>query len=450
MKTIIKSIFLILLGIIFSCSASKRLYEKGLKLESEGMYKEASNFYYESLKKDIKNIDAAIALKKVGFRIYQDYMDELSEANKREFHKDAVYAYLNAEEFRQKLSSVNVNISKDKVGEMNYKESKEKYSEILIEKSNNLLAEEKFKEAEVHLNELVKLNPENQNIQEMRAMAYSEPIYREGLKNMESDQNRKAYYNFSKITNYKDSKELQKLSQEKATFKIAIIPIVNNTPNKNVSNKLYGYIFKDILNKKNPFLQLLDQKQVRSILSDKGINIESFNNNNQKFLNTMAQVFGVNAFLRSEVTSVDYNKEELKPRDRFAYNRFVKTITSEGKKKELVRYQKATYKEYNASNSIYISFNFSLISKEGQILISDAISKKTSSSVHYANYKGDYRKLYPQYKGQPSIDKAMRKELHSLFSANRRLRSNIELENENVIYLSRKLANKVISYNPEK
>lgn len=461
-RTVVISLFIF---ILFSCSISNTLYNEGLKLEEVGMYNEANNRYYEALKSDNRNIEASIALKRVGNRIYQEDIDNIISINKKGDNKNVIYLFFKAEEYRKKLSSVGINIQKDKNAESIFEDSKEKYSKELLQKINNTIANEKFKESEILLNELVSLNPENQDYQDMKAMSYSEPIYREGLKNMEMNNYREAFYNFDKIINYKDSRDLRKLSQEKAIFKIAIIPIRNNTSRIELTDKLYSNIFKSILDIKDPFLQLLDQNQVRSVLNEKGIDLSDFNINNSKFFNKMGNIFDVDAFLRVTITDVNYRRENPLSKVKEAYD-----VHFENRKNPKTRriesvpvYKKVYYTEYKGSSEVMITSNYSLLSKEAKVLVSDVLVKNAVSRVNYAEYDGDYRSLSINPENNFSIsfdldDNTVKKynsndgenNFKLLFGAGKEIKSSIVLENEVIFTISKEIANKLKNYNPEK
>ncbi len=71
-----KVIAFLLLAIVLSGCASKRFVKKGLEMENAGLYSDAANMYYNSLLKNINNVDAKLGLQRTGQLVLDDYIDE--------------------------------------------------------------------------------------------------------------------------------------------------------------------------------------------------------------------------------------------------------------------------------------------------------------------------------------------------------------------------------------
>ena len=68
---------LIIIILTVSCSGSKALLKKGTTLEHNKQYVEASNYYFESLSRNNSNVDALVALNRVGKKVLNQYLEEL-------------------------------------------------------------------------------------------------------------------------------------------------------------------------------------------------------------------------------------------------------------------------------------------------------------------------------------------------------------------------------------
>ena len=98
----LKYLNLLLTILIIGCSGSKNMLKKGVLLEHNKQYIEASSFYFESLDRKSTNVDATIALKRVGKIVLNQYLNEFYKEEAMGNTKRAVYAYLKADDYQKK------------------------------------------------------------------------------------------------------------------------------------------------------------------------------------------------------------------------------------------------------------------------------------------------------------------------------------------------------------
>ena len=96
----LKYLNLLLTILIIGCSGSKNMLKKGVILEHNKQYIEASSFYFESLDRKSTNVDATIALKRVGKIVLNQYLNEFYKEEAMGNTKRAVYAYLKADDYQ--------------------------------------------------------------------------------------------------------------------------------------------------------------------------------------------------------------------------------------------------------------------------------------------------------------------------------------------------------------
>ena len=62
--------FLLILIVLFASScASKRYAKKASEFEKAGLYEDAADFYYKSVQKNDKNVEAKLGLRKNGQKV---------------------------------------------------------------------------------------------------------------------------------------------------------------------------------------------------------------------------------------------------------------------------------------------------------------------------------------------------------------------------------------------
>ena len=377
-----------------SCSGSKSMYKKGLKLEEAGMYNEASNFYYDALKRDIKNVDAAIRLKSVGQIVLSDKLDKFDSNVNNGYTKDAVYEYHYAKQFSDKLKSVNINLPIGAEETSKFNIVKSQYIEDELSKINSLLEEDKFVEAKKEINKLIIIAPKNQEIKDLLGYSTAEPIYRRAMNNYNIGEYKKAYYEFDKIINYKDSRDIKSLAKEKATLIVVIKPISNRSNYYDLDEKLNTKVEELFTNNKNPFLKTIYSESYKRMLSER----KSNRDNNWQEHST--NILDADVFLEisiSEVDIVNGKLQEYRKRGWEAY-KVKKTNKETGKSYYVNSYHKIYYYEYKRKKLVDININYNLKNfNTNDVILNKTQSITESDYVNYINFDGDKNNLRSGY-----------------------------------------------------
>lgn len=110
----------------------------------------------------------------------------------------------------------------------------------------------------------------------------------------------------------------------------------------------------------------------------------------------------------------------------------VKELNSETNESVYVtRYKPVNYTEFYKENKATISFSFKLVSLEtGQVLLSKVVEREADDHAWYASYSGNVKALYPKQNGTVDTRSSARRDLSSLLSAPREVKSTTVLANE--------------------
>lgn len=456
------SIFFVL-GIA-ACSGTKSFYKKGQNLEKSGLHVEAANFYIEALKRKRTNDDAIIALKLLGQKVLDEKYGAFYKNYADERYRDAVYAYIDAEEFKSKVTAVGVQLNSAPYYKDYYEEARENYIDELYVKAQKNLDEEAFLEAEKLLSEIKRLDPSYKNVSALSDFAFLEPKYRQALRAYDSEEYRKAYTLFTEInqranSGYKESLEYAKLALESAQFTIGFMPIENKTNVKNFEGGISASVIREIKALNDPFIKLVDRSHTDEILKEQFYNLSgAVDKTHIKETGTM---LGTNAIFVSKLVSATKSAGDLRKYSRTGWLgkeiKYIDPVTKE--KKVRLTYSKVYYYEYEQTNTVTCTYQYQLISTAtGEVLLSDLIEVKESDNVAFATFTGDTRLLFAgywknQFKAEANDRRydnySQKRELDQKLKANRTIADIESLANNAYKRIGLKVASTIGKFNPD-
>ena len=210
-KTFYTWILIFCLGFTtFSCG-TKKTVKQAEKYESAGMFKEASELYYQAHVKKPQKVDITIALKRSG----QIYLEELSQNMSVSFrqgnYKETVYQYLAARNLITMLDRSGVELKPDESMERYFVDAKEIYLAQRYDIGQKYIYELNYKEAKSIFEEIHRIDPDYKDTRNYLNQATFEPVYIEGSQLYAEGDYMGAYNMWESIyfsaRNYKDVKE---------------------------------------------------------------------------------------------------------------------------------------------------------------------------------------------------------------------------------------------------
>ncbi len=461
-KTILHISIILLIFSITSC-ASKRYAKQARKLDEAGLFREAAEKYYKSLVSNDKNIDALTGLQRSGQLVLQEKLDLFKTYYQNSSIKEAVYAFIDADSYYQKINSAGVKLIFQQDFTVYYKEVKEKYLSKRYAEGLQALDVEEFVPAESILKEIIYIDPNYKDSKTQWITAHYEPIYRKSNEFMQNNLNRKAYYSFNEITmgvgTYKDAVNLRLNTLNLATITIAIAPIYYPYAAYNtLAQTLKSKISNEINAIKSPFYQLITDDLITMLPDDGKKSLPAFI---LPYIKSSQNSFKAKTVLVGRISR--FSEEAGKPQtvEKKGFLKYTEEYTTEtGEKKARTIYDKVVYNEYAQSNRILLIFDYSLIDvKTGVLIVSDAITISRDDQLHYATYDGDIKKLVPGYwkaKDKESSEDVISdnqdklNELKNLLNSKKDLKTTLVLANEAIQDISVKVATSIENYNPEK
>jgi len=446
--------------LLCSCNPSKQLVKKGKELETHGMYYEAVDFYLRALSKKPTNVEAKVEAKKAGQRVLDDMMVEFYQAYTNSSNKQAVYSYLEARGFHDRLKAYNIKLEFPYNYEGYFDEVKSYYLKSLYDESLESLEKENFATARQKLDEIEKLEPEYEKTSELKLFAKIEPEYRKGIDLFDSRDYRSAYKKFQYVKgidgDYKDVDNYIEQSLSLGIYTIGLADFKNHTPIKGMDDAIASAFVSDMLNSQDPFLKIIDRSSVDDILKEQKLGMdERFD---PKSVADAGRILGAKALITGNLVVADEKEGRIYKERRKGYiGHSVKRKDREtGKVYTEMEYDKVYYYEYFGKNEVSYTFNYKLISTEtGEIIYSDNIEVNKSDDINYINYNGNTRYLYAgNWNSLNSRDRSdqlfnsfsQKRELDRKVSARRDLRSVVSMRQDAIEKIANRMAVDILKY----
>ncbi len=394
-----KLIFLFVFLLLLTGCASKRYVKKALELEKSGLYSSAADQYYNSLSKNINNIDAQIGLQRTGQLVLDDYIDKFKSQYQNGTPKDAVYAFKNAEEYYKKLQKVGMNLIFPEEQSVYYQEMEDTYLSKLYQEGSKALSLEEFESSEPLFAEILTLNESYKDAKSKWVIAKYEPLYRIGNDLMASQMYRSSYLSFKKIVDevggYENSLDLMNQTLDKAKVTIQVPDVrYNRDSYQTMALKLRSKMVNGINSLNDPLYEVVSASG-----KDKNAFAQGYGNVLANITTHDANV-NAKAVLQAKVINYNiYSSRLIKKEKRGYLKRTVEyedAETHETKKKTV--YDKVIYYEYEMERSVSVAVEYTMNRKDrDELAVSNVFDKQETDRICYATYEGDYKKLVPGY-----------------------------------------------------
>ncbi len=450
-----KALLILSVILLITSCASKRYVKKAVKFEEAGLYEDAAEYYYQAVLKKDSNVDGKLGLRKTGQMTLDRKLADFTQAYKQADYKKAVYNYLEAEKYYNKVTSVRVELDFPEYHKEYYEEAKSDYLNKKYADGVDKLNREDFAEALIVFEEIKKIDAEYKDAKELYVTAKYEPMYRDAAQYLETGLYRTAYYTYQSIIRgagtYKQSVPLKDEAQEKGTITILVSDLsYSGYKMRETAGSVTSNLKGQLSRLDNPFLKIIDPSSLDVNIYENGqMNMQA------------ANLAGIKAVLTGTVTDVKAINGRLVKSEKRGYLKIVtKSKDKEGKEITHVKYNKTSYLEYKQRNRAELDLNYKLVSTEdNSVMLSDALNLSDSDRIHYATFGGDKKKLIPgywKYKSKKSSEDVQKdnksdiRKLQNLLKADKTIESASALLNGLIGKSVKEVTTKIHKYNPEK
>ncbi len=421
--------------VLNSCTGTKKFYKKGIKLQENGLHQEAADSFYASLIRKRDNVDAKIGMKKSGQLVLNKKLEEFSKYKTLEQKKKAVYSYVSALEYQNKIKKVGVELEVPPFYQGDYEAVTQSYLHDLYEEGVAFLEEGRFEEAEVNFKEIGKFDSNYKDAGNLEDIAFLEPLYKSGLEHYNAQRFRSAYLDFDQTVerdpNFKDAKEMRDEALSDGLFTMALLPFTNSTGQAGLDQKISAYALDALTNINDPFLKVVDRENMELIINEQQLGLSGVID--EQTAVQVGNLTGAGAIITGTVLGLEVNEGKLNRSTKSGFESFrVKKTNPETKKTYYeTRYRSTNYSEFVKENTATVTFQYKIISLEtGEVIDSKIVDQTIHDKIHYADFKGDNNNLYPERNGQAYTNRNAKRQLEALLSASRTIKSPNELSND--------------------
>lgn len=397
-------------------------------MEAAGLNNEAAEYYYQSLLKNPDFIESRQGLYRTGEQVLNNELSAFFQQSQTEQKKEAIYSYLRAKEFKDKLATVNVDLNIPPQYIADFEQLKEAYLTEQYEIGLGYLDKENYTAAETVFKEIGKLEPNYKDSKNLENIAYIEPFYRKGKTGLEENKYRTAYYAFDEVINtdpnYKDAKELREEALEIGLVTLGIISFENGTNIKNANKKAEAFILNSLSNTDDPFLKVLDRTNFDQLIEEQRLNLSGVVD--ESTAAEAGKLLGVKFLLGGTILQITKEVGKLSKIKKSGFKEVkIKKHNSETDEDYYVtEYNKTYFYEYKQQNRAYVSAQIKVISlTTGEIVVSKIISKESPDEVHYYKYEGNADKLYPSLDGKVDKNSNHKKRMKELLNSRQKINS---------------------------
>jgi tetratricopeptide (TPR) repeat protein len=385
---------------LYGCSSPNSLTKKGDKLQTAGMHQEAANLYYNALRKNRNHVNAKIGMRTSGQMVLNDKLQTFTKHRSFGLKKDAVYAFLDAEAYYNKINAVGVVLTFPEFHRADYEGVKVDYLTELYDKGTQLMEQEQFNEAKTLFAEITKLDPAFRDTGSLKQVATIEPFYRKGVTAFEAKRFREAHSNLLEVqkrdANYKDTNQLISQSLQRGQYGVAVMSFDNASGVQEAGARMSAYAMTALTKVNDPFLKVIDRENFDKIINEQKLGLSGVID--EKTAAEVGNLLGARALLTGTVLSQKTTEQKITFQTKNGYEAYqVKKVNPETNQPYFeTQYKSVTYREYYGKNSVVLTVQYRLTSLEtGEVILSKVVERNTSDEVAFATFDGNRNNLYP-------------------------------------------------------
>ena len=408
------------------CNGSKAFVKRAKKMEEAGMMPQAADLYYTAVMKKSTNVDAVIGLQRTGQVVLGQHIAKFDEGVARNDRELAIGAWADAEAWQNKCADVGAALVFPEAKRSTYESVKNAHLDATYQQANILLEQEQFAEAQLEFDAILALDPNYQDAQDLRTVAYCEPRYREGVQAQKSELYRTAHRHFSDLlgtdATYKDAQQRLNDVLEDGRFTLALVEFKNATTRPNVEVKMQSLVEQSLMGSTDPFLKVVDRESLMLIMQEQQMGLSGLTSTGDV---EIGNLLGAKALLKATVTMHAHNQSPLKKSTKTGHQRFrVERVNEEGKKYYETKYRPVPYRSYEQTADLTMTVSFKFISTEtGEVLQTQTVDASTSDVIEYIEFEGERNSFFLSDKGSPWTNSRGRKQRNELLAGRQQIRS---------------------------
>ena len=363
-------------------------------------YEEAANEFSKALRSSPNNVRALGGLQEAAEAHLDNRLRVFHSQARGRNYKGADQKMQSLIQFVSKFEQYNIEIGIPRRYIEEHKDVRLIIAEDYYRKGERDISTNNYRSALVNFKKADEYHP---NFRDVRAninyaesgarLADAERHYQNGLRNYQNQNYRRAYSDFQNAINqvrgYKDAVELQRSALEKGRVRLGIFEFGNDTRAIGAQGTLYSYVLNNIVNTRNPFVQVLDRQNLSRLLSE--ISFSQSGIIDASSAARAGKLLGLNYVVVGRLTNVIQEGGRVRQEPLSAFELYYANVDGG----QQARCRLVTFMFYEGSTSVVYEAHYQIVHVEtGRVVKSNIISARDSDSITYATYSGNFRSLY--------------------------------------------------------
>ncbi len=409
--------------VLSTCMAQKKILKQAARLEKAGLYEDASERYMDALYRNSTNLTGRQGLQRTAQKILDDMLSNYFQARNTGELQKALKYYEDARFYKERISYFKVELNIPDYYEKDYAEDREKLLSGWYEEARLASAEGRFDAAKSLYTQILSVDPDYRDALELRDATTTAPYYKRGVEAFENQNYVLAWQQFRELkpddANYNSAKNYMEKIVDELRITMSVLPAQTNFHESEW--KLRSNIVAQLSQLKSPFIKLVDRENLELIIEEQKLGLTGFVD--EKTAARVGQIIGAQSVLVTKVVNYNYSPGQLVETEKVAYS------GSSGYTSYNTRFRPVKYREFSQTSSMQVSVQYQLISSEtSEVLAADVIHEEMFDEMVYAEYNGDYNRLYPA-KGELIYRTGKeRQDFLELFGSKREIASQEELD----------------------
>lgn len=392
MRSIVSIIWIAMF--VLACNPAQKLVKQAEKYEQEQMTDEAATYYYNALLSQPGNQKAMLGLKTNGQKVLNTKFATFSRLVIQNKIPESVKQYQFAEQYAANARQVGVVLDWPAEYEEVYNDIKSEYANKLFDEALGFINQKKYDDAEKQFELIASLDTSYAGISVLRINTLLEAMYRNADKLTQQKKYKEAIVAWTRLLqmdeNYKDAAQQKAYAMEKATRKIAVLPMLtSHSSGKGFYDAIIGQLNKN----STSFTRFIPPTEVEQQLVNTGWG----NQLTQLQAIEAASSLGLTYAIWIEQVAATDTIEKVESAPREAYEAFSENVLNPytGTYTYITRFKKVQFTDtYQAIRLKYV-FRYAIIEVASQkVLHSDDIIIRKEDEAHQFSYEGNPANLY--------------------------------------------------------
>jgi hypothetical protein len=260
---------LLLTVFLFSCSPAKKLMKEAQVMEQGGLNNEALT-RYKHVYSEYTRADALVGMKRVAQRVFDSKLQQAQMMCMAGNFEGALIAYDDASAFRSSNAQLELNAVRSP--EEMKRDCRNQYIDQLCKDAEGLLNDGDYDGAHLLIQKVFTLDRNDKRAAYLDAMCEILPNYQAGLIAEENGLWREAYTYFNEVcrvdAGFSDALQRRDEALKKSIFSVVYKIADNRFVDNNQENALAARVKGELLNSKNPFIEVLEREDLEIIIQE--------------------------------------------------------------------------------------------------------------------------------------------------------------------------------------